>query len=70
VEDTRVEEVLAHIKKGCQPREEYTPPFTTLDNQIDPFSSFQDETAIPYSGSVQVGGATVFVLPVERFQRF
>lgn len=70
VEDARVDEVLAQIKRGCQPREEYTPPFTTLDNQIDPFYATPDESSIPFSGSVQVGGATVFVLPVERFVRF
>ncbi|MCY0875623.1 MAG: cyclic-di-AMP receptor [Firmicutes bacterium] len=69
VEDARVEDVLAQIKKGCQPREEYTPPFTTLEN-TDPFNTASDETAIPYSGSVQVGGATVFILPIERFVRY
>jgi uncharacterized protein YaaQ len=28
------------------------------------------ETSMPYPVEVQVGGATVFVLPVDQFQQF
>lgn len=70
VEDARVDSVLADIKRGCQPREEYAQSSVGAGAEMDSFSSLHDETLGAYSGSVQVGGATVFVMPVERFLRF
>lgn len=70
VDDWKVSGVLDTIKRGCQPREEYTPLFTAADDATDLFSSFQDGALASHSGSVQVGGATVFVIPVEQFYRF
>ncbi|AQS54091.1 hypothetical protein BW727_101726 [Jeotgalibaca dankookensis] len=61
VEDERVEEVLNIIKINCESREQY---MTTPVNDLAMSSSMQ------YPIQVHVGGATVFVLPVESFHRF
>lgn len=63
VEDERVEKTLELIKKTCQSRKQYvsTSPMTlnvSLEGQV------------PYPVEVEVGGATVFVLPIERFQQY
>ncbi|AOF49441.1 cyclic-di-AMP receptor [Tetragenococcus halophilus] len=63
VEDERVEKTLGLIKKTCQSRKQYvsTPPMTlnvSLEGQV------------PYPVEVEVGGATVFVLPIEKFQQY
>lgn len=62
LEDERVEEVLALIKKTCQSRKQKITSPMSLDLSID--------SPIPYPLEVEVGGATVFVLPVERFHHF
>ena len=63
IEDERVEDVLAIIKKTCESREQYMPnPTTSVDPTIDTFMG----TTI----KVPVGGATVFVLPVDNFHQF
>lgn len=61
VEEERVEEVLNIIKINCESREQY---MTTPVNDLSLSSSMQ------YPIQVHVGGATVFVLPVESFHRF
>ncbi|MDN6639804.1 MAG: cyclic-di-AMP receptor [Tetragenococcus sp.] len=63
VEDERVDKTLDLIKKNCQSRKQYvsTSPMTlnvSLEGQI------------PYPVEVEVGGATVFVLPIEKFQQY
>ncbi len=62
VEDSRVDEVLAHIKQSCRAREQLVTPLTPIGNQVESFVS--------YPVSVQVGGATVFVIRVDRFEQF
>lgn len=60
VDSTAVDEVLAMVRAECQPREEYVPI-----------------QALPFPGSlppgepisVRTGGATVFVVDIERFER-
>ncbi|KFN92800.1 nitrogen regulatory protein P-II (GLNB) family protein [Tetragenococcus muriaticus PMC-11-5] len=63
VEDERVEKTLDLIKKNCQSRKQYvsTSPMTlnvSLEGQVS------------YPVEVEVGGATVFVLPIEKFQQY
>lgn len=61
IEDERVEEVLAVIRENCESREQLTtPPFQ--------MSQGMDSMAMPVP--IRVGGATVFVLPVDEFYRF
>ena len=39
------------------------------DDQVEPILMEPGEFFMPYPLEVEVGGATVFVLPVERFER-
>ena len=59
VEDSRVEEALADIEKVCKTRKQIVPANPSLMGVPGAY------TALPIE--VTVGGATVFVLPVERF---
>lgn len=60
LEDAAVDEVLALVRAECQPREEYVPV-----------------QALPFPGSlspgepiqVRAGGATIFVVDIERFEK-
>ncbi|SJZ88802.1 Uncharacterized protein YaaQ [Pilibacter termitis] len=62
IEDERVEEVLAIIEKTSQSRKQFVNTPMTLDLSLDA------QTPLPVE--IEVGGATVFVLPVERFLQF
>ncbi|WP_204122598.1 cyclic-di-AMP receptor [Lacticaseibacillus mingshuiensis] len=62
IEDERVDEVLQIIKDSAQTREQFMTPPVHLDTTADSTMSYPIE--------VQVGGATVFVLPIEQFERF
>lgn len=62
VEDDRVQEALEIIKKNCQSREQVAPPVSPMGGNVDAY--------VPYPVEVPVGGATVFVLPVEQFHQF
>ncbi|GEO74855.1 hypothetical protein FD30_GL001876 [Levilactobacillus namurensis DSM 19117] len=62
VDDERVEEVLELIKTTSHTRQQFMAPPVNLDAQLDNTSSYPVE--------VQVGGATVFVLPVDQFHQF
>lgn len=62
IEDERVEEVLGIIKEVSKKRSEYVTPSVNVDSPI--------ETMGTYPIEVEVGGATVFVLPVEQFLHF
>lgn len=64
IDDERVDEVLTIIQENCQSREQYSVPAVHLDSSIDTVGM----GAMPIP--VQVGGATVFVLPVDAFYRF
>ena len=61
IEDDRVEDTLALIKETCQARTQYVTTPVTLDISLD--------GQVPYPVEVEVGGATVFVLPVEGFHQ-
>ncbi|MGM0213639.1 cyclic-di-AMP receptor [Enterococcus sp. AZ109] len=62
IEDERVEEALALIKETCQSRTQYVTTSVTLDISLD--------GQVPYPVEVEVGGATVFVMPVEGFHQY
>ena len=61
VDDTRVEEILGVIRETCTSRTQVVNPMPPI---MEPGEFF-----LPYPLEVEVGGATVFVLPVERFER-
>lgn len=56
VEDKQVEEVFEIIKRVCHSRKQIVTPIT----------SGLAESFVPFSMEVTVGGATVFLLDVER----
>lgn len=62
IEDERTEEVLSIIRENCESREQLTPPPIHLEASLDA------GMALPVP--IRVGGATVFVLPVDEFYRF
>lgn len=62
IEEGRVPEALAVIKKVCQSRKQYLSSTMSLDISMD--------GQVPYPVEVEVGGATVFVLPVDGFHQY
>src|SRR5438309_2207630 len=58
IEEDRIEEVLAVIKENCRTRSEFMNPMPPL---VEPGDFF-----VPYPVEVQVGGATVFIVTVEK----
>lgn len=62
VADERVDEVLNLIKETSRTRQQFMTPPVNLDAQMDSTSGYPVE--------VQVGGATVFVMPVDQFHQF
>lgn len=61
VEDAAVDDVMAIIAEHCTSRTQVVNPMPPI---MEPGEFF-----MPYPLEVEVGGATVFVLPVERFER-
>lgn len=61
-EDSQTDEVLGVIKKICRSREQLVTPLSPVGGPVDSY--------VPYPVEVQVGGATVFLLNVERFEKF
>ncbi|AOM84640.1 cyclic-di-AMP receptor [Salisediminibacterium beveridgei] len=62
VEDKNVENVMTIIKENCESREQLVAPISPMGGNADSY--------VPYPVEVQVGGATVFVLPVDQFEKF
>ena len=60
VDDDRVNEVVRIIRENCRERSSYLPPMPPVGEAAEVF--------MPYPVEVHVGGATLFVLPVERFE--
>jgi len=58
VDDDEIENVLEIVKDNCRAREQLVTPITP----VGPAESY-----VPYPVGVMVGGATVFILPIERF---
>ncbi|WP_413377042.1 cyclic-di-AMP receptor [Alkalihalobacillus sp. 1P02AB] len=61
-EDEKVEGLMEIIKENCKSREQLVAPISPMGGNADSY--------VPYPVEVQVGGATVFVLPVEQFEQF
>jgi len=61
VEDAQVDEVIGIVRENCNARTQVVNPMPPI---MEPGEFF-----MPYPLEVEVGGATVFVLPVERFER-
>ncbi|MBD3949020.1 cyclic-di-AMP receptor [Tuanshanicoccus lijuaniae] len=62
IEEERVDEVLELIKVSCQAREQFISSPVNLDVSLD--------VTAAYPVKVKVGGATVFVLPIDEFLQF
>lgn len=62
VDDSDVSKVLDVIRDNCRAREQMVTPVSPLGGNADSY--------IPYPVEVEVGGATVFVLPIEEFHHF
>jgi uncharacterized protein YaaQ len=61
VEDDQVDAVLEIVSANCHSRHQFVNPMPPI---MEP-----GEFYMPYPVEVEVGGATVFVVPVERFER-
>ena len=61
VEDSRVGEAVEVIRENCRERSRYLTPM--------PPAPEPSELFMPYPVEVQVGGATVFVVSVDSFEK-
>lgn len=61
VDEARVAEVKATVKKTCRSRSRFVNPLMPI---VEP-----GEFYVPHPVEVLVGGATMFVLAVERYER-
>lgn len=59
VEEERLEELIALIEKVSHPRKQV----------VTPFPGGPGDAYVPYPIEVTVGGATIFVMNVERFEK-
>lgn len=62
VDDSRVPKLMDLIRDNCRAREQMVAPVSPMGGNADSY--------IPYPVEVEVGGATIFVLPIEQFQQF
>jgi uncharacterized protein YaaQ len=62
VEDAQIDDVMEIIRENCKSRNQIVAPVSPMGGNADAY--------VPYPVEVEVGGATVFVLPVESFQQF
>jgi uncharacterized protein YaaQ len=61
VDDDRVDQVVRMIRDNCRERSQFLTPMFPVGEVEGMF--------LPFPAEVSVGGATVFVLPIERFER-
>ena len=61
IDDDKVEEIGALVRDNCHSRKQVVSPIPPI---MEPGEFF-----LPYPLEVDVGGAVVFVLPVDRFER-
>ncbi|MFT8363569.1 MAG: cyclic-di-AMP receptor [Sporolactobacillus sp.] len=60
--DTRVDELLEIIHDQCKSRKQVVSPMSSLDGSAEGY--------MLHPVKVEVGGATIFVLDVDRFEHF
>jgi uncharacterized protein YaaQ len=61
-ENDKLEEILQLVRESCRKRTRYLSPIVPVTEP--------SEFYIPEPVELEVGGATVFVLDVERYERF
>nr|WP_218624971.1 cyclic-di-AMP receptor [Sporosarcina sp. BP05] len=61
-DDALVPKALELIRENCRSRDQMVAPVSPMGGNADSY--------IPYPVEVEVGGATVFVLPIEHFHHF
>ena len=61
-DDDSVPVLLNLIRDNCRARDQLVAPVSPMGGNADAY--------IPYPVEVEVGGATVFVLPIEQFHHF
>lgn len=61
-EDIRVDKALQIIQENCRSRDQLVAPLSPMGGNIDSY--------VPNPIEVEVGGAIVFVLPVDQFLHF
>jgi uncharacterized protein YaaQ len=61
VEEDKVETALDLIRENCRERSRYMTPMPPM---VEPGEFF-----MPYPVEVQVGGATIFIVDVDRFEK-
>lgn len=61
-EDQYVDQALNIIRDNCSKREQMVAPISPMGGNADSY--------IPKPVKVEVGGATVFTLPIEQFMQF
>lgn len=61
-EDIRVNKALEIIKENCKARDQVVSPVSPMGGNADSY--------MPFPVEVQVGGAKVFVLPIEDYYSF
>ena len=61
VDDDKIDEVVGIVRDNCRARSQPVSPIPPI---MEPGEFF-----MPYPIEVEVGGAVIFVLPIERFER-
>ena len=61
VDDDKIDEVVGIVRDNCRARSQTVSPIPPI---MEPGEFF-----MPYPIEVEVGGAVIFVLPIERFER-
>ncbi|MEW8977871.1 MAG: cyclic-di-AMP receptor [Symbiobacterium sp.] len=62
VQDLQLERLLRIIQSTCRSREQLVTPLSPMGGPADSY--------IPFPVEITVGGATIFVLDVERFEQY
>jgi uncharacterized protein YaaQ len=62
VNDDLIPKLMELIRENCRAREQMVAPVSPMGGNADSY--------IPYPVEVEVGGATIFVLPIEQFHHF
>jgi uncharacterized protein YaaQ len=61
VDEAKVDDVIALVRANCQARTQTVSPIPPI---MEPGEFF-----MPYPLEVEVGGAVIFILPIDRFER-